>query len=188
VKAGFGWPSDYKMERTMKNLSFLFLLLAVFQIEALAQVKNTENTLKLVDGQNAEKASVNDMAWLAGGCAGTGLGGVSEEIWSKPLGGVMMGAYRLIKDDKPVFYEMLMLVEKEGSLVLRLKHFTRDFVGWEEKDKSVDFKFVSRSDRRMNFSGLTFERLGDKELKIYLALRQKDGSVREEIFTMKRTN
>lgn len=149
-----------------------------------AQTKNTENTVKLAEGQIGEKTTINDIAWLAGNWNGTGLGGVSEEVWSKPNGGIMMGSYRLIIGGKPIFYEMMWMLELEGTLILRLKHFSPELVGWEEKDKTVDFKFVNKSGNRMNFSGLTFERVGDKGLYIYLALRQKDGTLKEEKFVM----
>lgn len=33
---------------------------------------------------------------------------------------------------------------------------------------------------------MTFEPIGKKALKIYLAIKQKDGSVKEETFTYKR--
>lgn len=158
----------------------------VFPGVSRAQSKTTENTLKLAEGQASEAATVADMTALSGSWSGTGLGGVSEEIWSKPANGVMMGMYRLIKEDKPIFYEMLWLIEESGTLILRLKHFHANLVGWEEKDKTVDFKFVKKEGKRVYFSGLTFDFVSDKEIDIYLALRQKDGSVREEIFKMKR--
>ena len=99
----------------------------------------------------------------------------------------MVGTYRLLKDGKPVFYVMMWLLETEGTIILRLKHFGSELVGWEEKDKSVDFKFVRKKGRRIYFSGLTFERASKDELNIYLALRQQDGTLKEEVFTMKRT-
>lgn len=166
----------------MKKL--LFLLMIILPTSLAAQTKNTENTVKLAEGQIGEKTTINDIAWLAGNWNGTGLGGVSEEVWSKPNGGIMMGSYRLIIGGKPIFYEMMWMLEKEGTLILRLKHFSPELVGWEEKDKTVDFKFVNKSGNRMNFSGLTFERVGDKGLYIYLALRQKDGTLKEEKFVM----
>lgn len=172
----------------MKVLFLLFVLFAAADPTYFAQTKSTENTIRLDEGKTGETAAAADMAWLAGSWTGTGLGGVSEEIWSRPSGGVMMGAYRLIKEGKPVFYEMLLLMESEGTLLLRLKHFTAAFVGWEEKDKSVDFKFVKKYGSRMYFSGLTFERKNGKKLNIFLALRQKDGTVREELFVMKRAD
>lgn len=171
----------------MKTIYTLVLIVA-FSLTVAAQVKNTENTVKLAEGQTSAKATIADISWLAGAWSGTGLGGVSEEVWSKPNNGVMVGTYRLIIDNKPIFYEMMWMMESEGSIILRLKHFSPELVGWEEKDKTVDFKFVDRVGDRMRFSGLTFEKVGNKKLNIYLALRQKDGTLKEEIFAMTKSN
>jgi hypothetical protein len=131
-------------------------------------------------------ATLADMAWLEGHWVGEGLGGVSEEIWSPARGGTMMGMYRLLKDGKPVFYEFLMLVEENGTLAMKLKHFNPDFSGWEEKTGFVTFKLVAVEPRAVHFSGLSFHREGDDELRIYLRLRDKDGKTREELFKMRR--
>ncbi len=170
----------------MKHITLVAVVFVVFTGLSYAQVKNTDNTLRLVEGATGEKATSADMAWIAGSWMGTGLGGVSEETWSAPKGGIMIGTYRLIKDDKPVFYEMLWLMENEGTLILRLKHFHANLIGWEEKDKTVDFKFVKREGNRVYFNGLTFENAGGGEMNIFLALRQKDGTLKEEAFKMKR--
>ena len=172
----------------MKYLPMVAAALFIFFIPNFAQVKNTENTLKVAEGQASEKATISDAAWLAGSWRGTGLGGFSEETWSSPEGGIMVGTYRLVKDGKPVFYEMMWMLETEGTLILRLKHFNAELTGWEEKDKSVDFKFVKKDGKRLYFSGLTFEQASKSELNIYLVLRQRDGSLKEEVFTMKRTH
>ena len=170
----------------MKNVSFAIAIVFVLWLPAFAQTKNTENTLKLAEGEPVGKATIADMAWLAGAWTGEGLGGISEEMWSKPAAGAMVGTYRLIKEGKPVFYEMCWIVEQEGTIALRLKHFNADLTGWEEKDKTVDFRFIKKDGKRIYFSGLTFERVGDSELNIYLALKYKDGSVKESVFKMKR--
>jgi hypothetical protein len=81
---------------------------------------------------------------------------------------------------------MCWLVEHEGTISLRLKHFNPDLTGWEEKDKTVDFRFIKKDGNRIYFTGLTFERRGNFELNIYLSLRQKDGTVKEEVFRMRR--
>jgi len=170
----------------MKNLLFVLFVMAALVVTSTAQVKNTENTLKLEEGQTGEKATIADIEWLAGNWIGTGLGGVSEENWSKPNGGIMVGTYRLIKDGKPIFYEVCWMIEQDGTLILRLKHFHANLVGWEEKDKTVDFKFVKKEGKRVYFSGLTFENTSANEVNIFLALRQKDGTIREEAFKIKR--
>ncbi len=146
----------------------------------------TEHTLRLRSGVKSPSASITDVEWLAGHWKGEAFGGVSEEIWSAPGGGVMMGMYRLVRDGKPVFYELMMLAEENGSLVLRLKHFNSDLTGWEEKEKTVDFPFVAKADGVMHFEGMTYRPEGHNAVTVFLAIRQKDGSVREEKFYYER--
>jgi hypothetical protein len=110
---------------------------------------------------------------------------MSEEIWADAVGGVMMGMYRLVIDGKPSFYEFMHLAEDKGSLVLRLKHFNPDLTAWEEKDRFVTFPLVKRGQNEAFFSGLTFRRVADRRLEIFLALRQ-NGKVREERFDLER--
>ena len=89
-----------------------------------------ENTLKL-SGTSRPKATIEDIAWLAGHWKGNALGGVSEEIWSPPQAKSMMGSYRLIKNDTlVVFYEIVTITEDGQSLTLKLKHFNTDLTGW----------------------------------------------------------
>ncbi len=162
-------------------------MIAMLAVVGISQVKNTANTVKLADGAKSPAASINDIAWLSGNWSGTGMGGVSDETWGTPNNGVMVGTYRLVIKNKPVFYEMMWMMEHEGSLILRLKHFSADLVGWEEKDKTVDFKFVNKTGNRMNFNGLTYEQTTKNKLTIYLALRQKDRTLKEESFVLTRS-
>jgi hypothetical protein len=67
----------------------------------------------------------------------------------------MMGMFRRIEDGRVAFYEILALVEEEGSLTMRVKHFTGDFVSWEEKEDFVSFRLVRLAEREANFEGLT---------------------------------
>lgn len=59
-------------------------------------------------------------------------------------------------------------------------------VGWEEKDRFVTFRLVKLTPTEAYFGGLTFRRVGDGRLEIFLALRGADGAVREEEFRMER--
>jgi hypothetical protein len=179
--AGEEWASQ--MTRAAARILSLGITLALApSSQVAAQERITENTLKLAPGQSSPAATIADMAWLAGHWTGDGLGGRSEEIWSPPEHGVMMGMYRHIQDDKPVFYEFLTLAEERGSLVLRLKHFHPDLTGWEEKDKHVSFPFVAKRGGVIHFEGMSFQPQGDA-LTVYLAIEnKKDGSVREAVF------
>jgi hypothetical protein len=143
----------------------------------------TANTLRLAEGEKSPPATIADMGWYEGRWTGSGLGGYNEEIWSPPRDGMMMGMYRMLKDGKPVFYEFLIITEEHGSLVIKLKHFHPDLRGWEERDASVKFPLVVKKSRRMYFEGMTFERVTDDSVKVYLVIEnRKDGSVREETF------
>jgi hypothetical protein len=170
----------------MKRVLFAVALFCILAVSPFAQEPHTKNTLKLTAGQKGGAAKIADMAWLAGTWRGTGLGGESEEVWSEPREGVMMGMYRMLKDGKPIFYEFLTLSESDGTLMMRLKHFHANFVGWEEKDKTVDFPFIKKDGKRMFFDGMTFELVGKDDVNVYLVIGGKDGSVREEIFKYKR--
>lgn len=136
--------------------------------------------------QPSASPSIADMAWLAGHWTGTGLGGRCEETWTAPDAGVMVGTFRLIKDEKTVFYEFLTLSVIAGRIVMRLKHFNPDMTGWEEKEKFVEFTHTGTEGNVFDFGALRFVRESADRLTILLKLRSKDGSVREEKFAMRR--
>ena len=98
-----------------------------------------------------------------------------------------MGMFRLVTEDGPSFYELFVLQEELGSLVLRLKHFDGgSFHGWEEKTESVDFRLVAVEPGRLYLEGLTFVQEEDGGLTVYLAMKTKDGSFREVTFPYQR--
>ena len=147
----------------------------------------TPNTLRLKPDLPRPAATLDAVAWMAGGVwRGDGLGGVTEESWSQPAAGAMMGMFRLVKGGaegraEVAFYEFLTMVEEGGSLVLKLKHFNADLTGWEEKGGFVTFRLVRVTPDAIYFDGLTFRREGPDKMTIFLALRDANG-VREEIF------
>ena len=168
-----------------------FIVLALTALAGGAQARqeqgSTPNTLKLAEGAPRPAARVGDLAWLEGRWTGEGLGGRIEETWSSPDGGAMVGYFRLVKDGKPVFYEILTLIEVEGSVEMRLKHVNPDMTGWEEKKDFVTFKLVKHDATGAYFSGLTFRRVNPDLMEGYLALRNRsDGTVREEKFVYRR--
>lgn len=148
---------------------------------------STPNTLRLEAGAARPPARVADLAWLTGRWEGEGLGGTIDEVWSAPAGGAMVGYFRLVRDNKPVFYEILTLVEVEGSVDLRLKHVNPDMTGWEEKNGFVTFRFVRQDSTGVWFEGLTFKRVGPDRIEAYLALRARaDGTVAEQRLVYRR--
>jgi hypothetical protein len=137
-----------------------------------AQEQVTEHTLTATPGSSPSAASIADLAWLTGTWRGPGFGGVTEEIWSEPRDGAMLGVFRLVREGKPVFYELLLLEEAAGTVVLRVKHFNPDFSGWEQREEHQQFPLIARSGGAFHFSGITFRPVRDS-LTVFVAIKQK---------------
>jgi hypothetical protein len=136
-------------------------------------------------GAKPLRAKVTDIAWLEGAWVGSGLGGETEEAYAAPLAGTIVGYFRFVKDSKPVFYEIVTLVEEGGGVVMRLKHFHPNLVGWEEKDKSQEFPLIAIEGQTAYFDGMTMKREGDK-LFSAVRIRMKDGTTKVEQFVYDR--
>lgn len=121
-------------------------------------------------------ATIADASWLPGRWVGEGLGGTIEETWAPAAGGQMVGHFQLVKDGKPVFYELMLLDASPKGLRMRVKHFNADFTAWEDKDGWHSFEPVAAEPNVLKFNGLTLERKGD-EMTILVTLKQKDGRI-----------
>lgn len=172
---------------TQRSLVLWLLLLGgLWALPCEAQTTRTEHTVRLDAGAEPPAASISDAAWLTGRWMGEGLGATAEESWLPPVGGRMAGVFRLVRDGSVQFYELVTLVEEDGSLVLRLKHFGPDLSGWEEKGESVDFPLVRRTADGLWFDGLTIRREGEGHMKIWVALQSEGEEVREALFEYRR--
>lgn len=63
------------------------------------------------------RATVGQVAWLAGDWAGTVGSASIEERWTPPGGGAMLAVARTIRSDRLVAFEFLRIVERDGGLV-----------------------------------------------------------------------
>jgi hypothetical protein len=153
---------------------------------ALGQTPGPAGPPAPADAPARATATLADFRWLIGEWDGTGLGGESQEMWSPPADGAMMGMFRQLNGGKLVFYEFLTLVERDGSIVLRLKHFHPDLTGWEEKAQVLEFPLVSLTPTRATFNAMTFTHETADAFSVRLRLKDKAGSVREEIFEYRR--
>lgn len=131
------------------------------------------------DPREETKVTIQDIAWIAGHWRGEAFGGMADEVWSPPLGRSMMGMYQLIQDDEVAFYEFLTISEEEGSLILRLRHFDRQMVGWEEKDGAQVFPLVRVTPAEVQFDGLTFRSIDGDSFEVSLRTRRDDGTEHE---------
>ena len=130
----------------------------------------------------AEEGNIESLDWLVGHWVGDGFGGRSEEIWSPPKDGVMIGLFRHHKANGDLnFYEFLE-IRADG---LRLKHFNPDMTGWEEKDDFLTFPFREQGENFIQFGGLRFDRVDDNAMRISLRMKTRDGE-HTEVFNMRR--
>jgi len=154
----------------MKYLSILFLFITFI-------VTSQEKQLS---------PKLENIAWLSGTWYGEAFGGQTEEIWSTPSGGSMMASFKLINDGKVTFYEIEVIREIENTLILQLKHFGPDLKGWETKDETVDFPLKEITKTKVVFEGMTFEKVSDNEMDIYVDIKNDDGNVEVVKFNYKK--
>ena len=150
-----------------------------------AQTAKTEHTYKLDDSESRVPGTLDDVAWIVGSWAGEAFGGTFEETWNPASLGTMVGMFKVMGDGEISFYELMLLAEEEGSLSLKVKHFSADFAAWEDKEDYLNFRLVKAEDAAVHFSGLSFYRINDDEMHSYLTFRDGD-SVREEKLVYRR--
>ncbi|MGI9544676.1 MAG: DUF6265 family protein [Cyclobacteriaceae bacterium] len=143
------------------------------------------HTLSLNEGQSSPQASLTDIAWIQGHWKGEAFGGITEEIWTPPLGNSMMAAFKLVVDNKIEFYELITIVEEDETLIMRLKHFDKTLLGWEEKDKTIDFPLVKVAKDAVYFDGLTFESISESEMNVYVVISD-EGETHEAKFNYRK--
>lgn len=157
----------------------LALLLAASGLPAPAAEPRTEHTYRLAEGESAPVATLADASFLVGAWEGTAFGGRFEEVWNPPSANSMVGMFKLLDDDEVAFYELLLMTVEDGTLSLKVKHFSADFTAWEEKDDFVEFRLVKIDDDALHFSGISFYRRGDNDMDGYIVMRNADG-IREQ--------
>lgn len=114
-------------------------------------------------------STLGDVSFMAGRWVDEEKGTLSEEIWSAPGGDSMMGMWRLSIGGKAKVFEFLTMVEEEGRVTFRLRHFDRRGVAWEEKDKPLVLPLVVKGAGLAVFEGdgksgilrLTYRREGE---------------------------
>ena len=96
-------------------------------------------------------AKLHELAWMQGTWIGDHNGDRLEEVWSAPSGDSLMGMFRWIKEGNVWMFELITITAEDHEVVLRLKHFDRRMVGWEEKDEALTCRLVRQRDREAVF-------------------------------------
>lgn len=101
----------------------------------------------------AAPAKLADLAWMSGRWIGEEKEPFSEESWGDPAGDSMVGTWRLVTKGSTKLFELLTLLEEDGGVALRLRHFDRRAVAREEKDAPVVLPLVATGRRLAVFEG-----------------------------------
>lgn len=161
----------------------VLISIAATDVAVAAAEQNSAHTLKLADGATPAAATLADFAALAGHWRGTGFGGAEvEEFWTAPDGASMCALFRMTRAGRAQVYEFVLLVPVGDSVEMRLKHFTSELRGWEEKDRWVTFRLVKRTPTEFFFEGLTY-RLEDNggTLRVFLVTSAQGNSSEHEL-------
>jgi len=162
-------------------MKFLIILFLILSLSINAQSK------KETPIEGPLSPQLKNISWISGNWKGEAFGGQTEENWSEPSGGSMMATFKLINDNKVVFYEIEVIREVGNTLILQLKHFHNDLKGWETKDETVDFHLKEITKNKVVFEGMTFEKIGDKEMNIYVDIKQDNGAIETVKFNYKKS-
>jgi hypothetical protein len=127
------------------------------------------------------RATISQVAWLAGIWTGEDAPVTFEERWTPPAGGAMLGVSRTVKADRMVAFEFLRIVERDGGLVYVAQPNGRpptDFTLTELGAESVTFENPSHDFPKM----IRYARRPDGSLEA----RVSDGGPRGETFVFRR--
>lgn len=169
-----------------KHLKLVIYITFIFFYLISYSQKTITNTIQLAENAVSPNATLEDVSWIQGHWKGEAFGGLIEEIWSPPFGDSMMFSFKLVVDNKVVFYEFGGIRQVDKTLLLEFKHFNGDFKGWEEKDETIAFKLVKIAGNKVFFNGFTFEKISDNEINLYVVIEQKDGTHKEMKFNYKK--
>ena len=133
-------------------------------------------------------ASLEQMRWLIGEWRGKGIGDApAVENWLAPTGTTMVGTFiQQNADGSIMFTEHMYLMEEDGSLVLRLKHFNADLTAWEDREGMVTFPLIAAEECAAYFRALTLRCDGKNGLVAAVRMKSAGGEISEMVFRFDR--
>ena len=85
------------------------------------------------------------------------------------------------KENQIQIYEFITIAEENNSLVLKIKHFSKEMKGWENKDSSITFRLVKFENDAVYFHTQTYKKIDDNTVMVYF-LAGKPGEIKEQTF------
>jgi hypothetical protein len=171
---------------TVRVAALLFMSALLVNSYAGEPSSSAPQVLSWTEGAPRPKATIEAMRWLEGTWEGKLEAATQQHIAFAPISGQMPGFVRAWgPDGKLWFYEIAVLVEVDGSLEFRDKHFSPELAGWEEKDAFVRRRLVAMTDQALYFDGITFIKEGPNHHTVYV--RIPSGERKGEIVVVHQT-
>ncbi len=134
-------------------------------------------------------ATLADFTWLVGSWSGP-LDGHAQEAHTFPAAaGQQPGFARAwTADGQLLFSEINQLVEVDGTVEFRVKHFGADFHGWEARDDYARHRLLAREGDTWFFDGITLRHDGPDQHTVAVRVTAPDGSESITVVTQQRSN
>ena len=158
----------------MKRISLLLMAFLFYSASTFAQLKS---------------ASINDLAFMTGTWFNKNGSVGMEEFWGKPMGDNMASTFRYIKKGKATFYEFVVIEQTDSVPVMKIRHFNRGSIGWEDKDKPFLMPLVKLTQDQADFQSvdksvyLIYRRLSPMRMDAILEEKNKEGLMHKEVFS-----
>lgn len=115
-----------------------------------------------------QSPTIRSVTWLVGSWQGEGIQGApAVEVYSPAADGQLVGHFRQLNPDGSVmFYELITIAVRDGTLFYRLKHFNPDLTGWEEKTETREFALTYAGNDRWVSPALEIERQSRDRMRV----------------------
>lgn len=136
----------------------------------------------------ANKATINDLKFMAGTWVMQHEWGDMEEYWGEPMGNNMVCSFRCVKDGQVLFYEFIVIEQSDSVPVMMLRHFNPGSIAWEDKEHPHYFPLVSLQGAKAVFynkqteTTISYELTGPDTLTTILEKKEKDGKMESTPF------
>lgn len=118
-------------------------------------------------GSKPVPASIGDVRWLEGHWIGKMPEGRVDQYFLPPAAGQMPSFVRSLNDKGIIFYEIASFVERDGTIFIRLRHFTPDLIGWEDRSGAIERPLLAIEGGNLFFDRASFIRTGEDTYTVY---------------------
>jgi hypothetical protein len=161
-------------------------VLSIFLLSILALTSS-------VYGQTVPKAGIiSDLSFIEGQWIANADGRSVEGSWLPPKKDNMVGFFRIINNDKPNVYEILLYEQAKEGTVSLVKHFNPGLTGQEELDKPVRHVCLESGKGRVLYEKdgeavrILYEKKTDDRFVISVGKPENNTWVYKELFDFKR--